>query len=180
MPFQLQPTLTSELLSLRPLTEHDFENLCAAAADPLIWAQHPKNRSDRTVFTEFFTDTLASGGGLVALEASTGAVIGTSRYNGYDEEKSEIEIGWSFLARAYWGGRYNSEMKRLMLEHAFQFVENVIFVVDSENLRSQKAVEKIGGKHVETRQRQGERTNFIFRITREAYNQHHLASNITA
>ncbi len=178
MSFQLQPILAGELLRLRPLTKHDFDDLCAAAADPLIWAQHPKNRSDRAVFTEFFTDSVASGGALVALDASTGEVIGTSRYNGYDKEKSEIEIGWSFLARAYWGGRYNSEMKRLMLAHAFQFVENVIFVVDSENLRSQKAVEKIGGKHRETRHRDGERTNFIFCITREAYNQT-LSSTIT-
>jgi hypothetical protein len=55
-----------------------------------------------------------------------------------------IEIGWTFLARRYWGGRYNGEMKRLMLEHAFQTVDEVVFIIGPENHRSRRAVEKIG------------------------------------
>ncbi len=169
MPFQLQPTLQGEHIHLRPLTEHDYEPLLAAASDPLIWEQHPAQRYKPEVFRAFFTDSMASGGALLALDASTGAVIGTSRYNGYDEAKSAIEIGWSFLKREYWGGPHNREMKKLMIDHAFQFLENVIFVVDSKNLRSQKAVEKIGGKFVESRLRDDGRTSVIFQITRNGH-----------
>ena len=71
-------------------------------------------------------------------------IIGSTRFYGYDPEKTEIEIGWTFLARKYWGGRYNREMKELLLDHAFKFVENVVFLVGEHNIRSQKAMEKIG------------------------------------
>ena len=80
-----------------------------------------------------------------AIDRQTRQIIGSTRFYGYDSEKSEIEIGWTFLARKYWGGRYNAEMKRLLLNHAFKFVETVIFLVGEENIRSQKAMEKVGG-----------------------------------
>jgi N-acetyltransferase len=54
-------------------------------------------------------------------------VIGSSRYHGYNRCLSEVEIGWTFLAGSYWGGTYNGEVKRLMLRHAFQYVERVVF-----------------------------------------------------
>jgi RimJ/RimL family protein N-acetyltransferase len=75
---------------------------------------------------------------------------GSTRFYGYDPEKSEIEIGWTFLARKYWGGRYNTEMKRLLLNHAFKFVESVVFFVGEENIRSQKAMERVGAIKVGT------------------------------
>src|SRR5437868_6916317 len=145
MPFDLQPTLRGELLTLRPLRPEDFPALYAVAADPLLWEQHPnRDRYQEEVFKEFFREALATGGALLALDSKNGRVIGSSRYHGYDEEKSEIEIGWTFLARSYWGGVYNGEMKRLMLRHAFRFVKRVVFVVGPRNLRSQRALEKIG------------------------------------
>jgi hypothetical protein len=60
-------------------------------------------------------------------------------------------------------------MKRLMLSHAFQFVDNVIFMVGSTNLRSQRAVEKIGGVRVGAKSDPNGRENVIFRITKTAY-----------
>ena len=71
-------------------------------------------------------------------------MIGSSRYHGYDEAADEVEVGWTFLARSHWGGRYNGEMKRLMLDHAFRFVGRVVFLIDPANYRSQRAVEKLG------------------------------------
>src|ERR1019366_1066905 len=100
------------------------------------------------VFKQFFDDALASGGTLVALDASDGTVIGTSRFHGYDDENSEVEIGWTFLKRSHWGGSYNGEMKQLMLTHAFKFVSNVVFLIGPNNLRSQKALERIGGVRI--------------------------------
>jgi RimJ/RimL family protein N-acetyltransferase len=134
------------LLELRPLRADDFDELFQVASDPLIWEQHPEpDRYQEATFRGFFQEALASGGALVALDRSSGSIIGSSRYHGYDAERSVVEIGWTFLARAFWGGRYNGEMKRLMLEHAFGSVQRVVFVIGPDNRRSQRAVEKIGG-----------------------------------
>jgi RimJ/RimL family protein N-acetyltransferase len=147
--FDRQPILRGELLRLRPLRPEDWDDLYAVASDPLIWEQHPsRDRNKEEVFKGFFSEALASGGALIAIDAKDGRVIGSSRFHGYDREKSEIEIGWTFLARSCWGGIYNAEMKELMLRHAFKFVQNVVFVIGSQNLRSQRAVEKIGAVRV--------------------------------
>jgi N-acetyltransferase len=167
MPFDLQPTLKSELLELRPLLPDDFEELFAVASDPLIWEQHPNSdRYKPDVFRKFFDEALQSGGALIAVDRKANRVIGSSRFHGYDLERSEIEIGWTFLARSHWGGAYNGEMKRLMLSHAFKFVDNVIFIIGANNLRSQRAVEKIGGVRAGARIDPDGRESFIFRITR--------------
>jgi RimJ/RimL family protein N-acetyltransferase len=145
MSFDLQPQLRGELIELRPLAPEDWDDLFAVASDPLIWEQHPESdRYKEDVFKVFFKDALESGGAFVVIDTETKRIIGSTRFHGYDPEKSEVEIGWTFLARKYWGGRYNREMKQLMLAHAFQFVENVLFYIGENNIRSQKATEKIG------------------------------------
>jgi N-acetyltransferase len=145
MPFDLQPHLKGELIELRPLTPQDWDDLFAVASDPLIWEQHPESdRYKENVFKVFFREALESGGAFVVIDKKTQEIIGSTRFYGYDPKKSEIEIGWTFLAQSYWGGRYNGEMKQLMLTHAFKFVENVVFYVGERNFRSQRAMEKIG------------------------------------
>ncbi|MEO8334498.1 MAG: GNAT family N-acetyltransferase [bacterium] len=170
MSFELQPNLNGALVHLRPLTEGDFDALFAVAADPVIWEQHPT--SDRymvDVFRGFFADAMASRGALLALDAITGEVMGSSRYNGYDEELREIEIGWTFLAVKYWGGAYNGEMKHLMLRHAFRFVDRVLFLVGPSNIRSQRAVEKIGGVRRGERTDATGRTSVVFALAADAF-----------
>jgi RimJ/RimL family protein N-acetyltransferase len=143
--FELQPNLKGELIELRPLTTDDWDDLFPVASDPLIWEQHPESdRYKKDVFKVFFKEALECGGAFVIIDPRTQQIIGSTRFYGYDPEKSEIEIGWTFLARGYWGGRYNWELKRLMLAHAFKFVEKVVFYVGENNIRSQKATEKIG------------------------------------
>jgi RimJ/RimL family protein N-acetyltransferase len=143
--FDLQPNLKGQLIELRPLAPGDWDDLFSVASDPLIWEQHPENdRYKEDVFKIFFKEALESGGAFVIIDTKTQQIIGSTRFYGYDPEKSEIEIGWTFLARRYWGGRYNRELKQLMLAHAFKFVENVVFYVGENNIRSQKATEKIG------------------------------------
>jgi len=142
----LQPTLTGKLLELRPLRPGDYRDLYAVASDPLIWEQHPaKERCTEDGFRKFFDKALASGGALIAIDRQDGRVIGTSRFHDYEEDTSQLEVGYTFLARSHWGGAYNREMKELMLRHAFAFVDRVVFTVAPENIRSQRAVEKIGG-----------------------------------
>jgi len=145
MSFNLQPHLKSEFIELRPITPKDWDHLFAVASDRLIWEQHPEwDRYKEEVFKVFFREALESGGAFVVIEKKSQQIIGSTRFYGYDPEKSEIEIGWTFLARKYWGGRYNAEMKQLLLNHAFQFVESVVFFVGEKNFRSQKAMEKVG------------------------------------
>src|SRR5882724_9050432 len=144
--FKKQPHLIGELVELRPLCADDWKDLLAAASDPMIWEQHPiPERYKPEVFSEFFKEALKSGGAVVVIDRDTQRIIGSSRYHGFDADKREIEIGWTFLARSYWGGKYNGEAKRLMLDHAFQFVDSVVFLIGPTNVRSRRAVEKIGG-----------------------------------
>ena len=75
--FDLQPTLKGDLLELRPLRSEDFDDLYAVGADPLIWEQHPvKNRHEKENFREFFEESLASGGALLANVISVAIVVG--------------------------------------------------------------------------------------------------------
>jgi RimJ/RimL family protein N-acetyltransferase len=170
--FDYQPVLKGALVELRPLRLEDHDDLYAVAADPLIWEQHPvKNRHEEEGFQVFFREALASGGALIAIDAITQRMIGSSRFHGYDKESSEVEIGWTFLARSHWGGMTNGQMKELMLQHAFRFVNCVIFLVGSQNLRSQRAVEKIGGVRVGSRPDAEGRDSYVYQITASAFAQ---------
>jgi RimJ/RimL family protein N-acetyltransferase len=166
LPFDLQPTLVGPLVTLRPLSPADHDQLFAVAADPLIWEQHPdKTRSQPAGFKAFFQQALDSGGALLAMETASGRAIGSSRFHGYDEAADEVEVGWTFLARSHWGGQYNREMKRLMLDHAFRYVGRVVFLIDPANHRSQRAIEKIGAVRAAMRTDASGRACCVFQIT---------------
>lgn len=170
MPFDLQPTLKGALVTLRPMRPEDFDALFAAASDPLIWEQHPEHdRHTEPKFRRYFQGGLDSGGAFVVLDNETGRVIGSTRFCGYAPERSEIEIGWTFLERACWGGRHNGEMKRLMLEHAFRFVDHVVFLIGEDNRRSRRAVEKLGAERIENRIDGKGEERVVYRITAAAF-----------
>ena len=165
--FDAQPILSGSLVKLRPLIDSDKNILYSVAADPLIWAQHPNsNRHIKTEFEKFFSEAIKSRGALLILDAHSDAVIGSSRYFGFSQENSEVEIGWTFLARSHWGGRHNGELKRLMLGHAFKYVETVVFYIDPENRRSQKSVEKIGATRDSQLDRKG---RVVYRIEKTRF-----------
>jgi N-acetyltransferase len=166
--FDRQPVLVGELLELRPLTGDDFDALYEIARDPLLWEQHPsKERSQPEGFRVWFKEAMESGGTLVAIERISARVVATSRFHCLDPECSELEIGWTFIAREHWGGTYNGEMKRLMLDHAFAHYDHVIFKVHSENFRSQRAVSKLGAVLIgDEEDLLGRGTNVVFRLDR--------------
>jgi RimJ/RimL family protein N-acetyltransferase len=149
-----QPTLEDEHVRLRPLRAEDWDALFAVASDPLIWAQHPAHdRWQEPVFRAFFDDALANRGALIACDAQSGAVIGSSRFQGLDESGGgSVEIGWTFLARSHWGGRWNHAMKRLMVGHALASLAEVRFLVGEPNLRSRRALERIGARLTDRRE----------------------------
>ena len=171
MDFDLQPTLKGKLIELRPLTLDDFDALFAAASDPLIWEQHPENdRYKREVFQNYFDGAIESKGAFAIIERKSSRIIGSSRYCNLNIAASEVEIGWTFLERGFWGGAHNRELKSLMLEHAFRFVDRVLFVAGETNIRSQKALLKIGARFLRKEQRparDGRMTsNLVFVISR--------------
>jgi len=144
----LQPTLENEDILLRPLKKDDFESLYDVAKDPIIWEQHHANRFERNEFERYFTESIESKGALVVIDKVSKKMIGSSRFKRIATSNNAIEIGWSFLSRKYWGGKFNKEIKILMIDYAFEYIDNVIFYINKNNIRSQKAVEKIGGTKI--------------------------------
>lgn len=159
----LQPTLCGSRISLRPLQADDFEALYKAASDPEIWQQHPdSSRYRRNVFQQrYFSGAIASGGALVVVDNNTGGVIGASRYYDWDADQREIAVGYTFLECKYWGTGANRQMKALMLDHAFTHARAVWFHVGESNLRSRRAVEKLGAKLSHQQQRQLDGKAFV-------------------
>ena len=143
----LQPThLKNELVCLEPLEQRHFEELYLVASDPLIWEQHPNpDRYKLDAFTNYFKGAIESAGAFIIRDASSGIALGSSRYCAYDAAMKEIQIGYTFFARSCWGKSINKEVKTLMLNHAFNYVDKVAFYVGANNIRSQKAMERIGG-----------------------------------
>jgi RimJ/RimL family protein N-acetyltransferase len=172
--FDLQPTLTGKLVELRPLLPQDFDALFSSASDPKIWEQHPdSDRYQREVFQKFFDGALESKGAFAIIERKSGRIIGSSRYCNLDLTNREVEVGWTFLEREFWGGTCNRELKQLMLDHAFRFVDRIVFVVGEQNFRSQKALAKIGASFLKKAQVPAAdgtvRTNVVFVITAQSY-----------
>lgn len=170
----LQPRLAGRNLLLRPLEPEDWDALYRAASDPAIWAIHPAHdRWTEPVFRRFFADALESRGALVATLPGSGEIIGSSRYDARRVDPGELEIGWTFLTRAYWGTGTNAEMKRLMVSHALKAVDRVLFFVGEGNVRSRRAMEKIGGV-LTTRMHESEMAgkpvrHVIYAIDRESF-----------
>ena len=149
MTFDLQPRIHNDLIRLEPLGGQDFESLYAVASDPLVWEQHPsRDRYKREVFEGYFKGALESGGAFRVIDNTDQELIGSSRYYDLDEAKRQVSIGYTFIARSRWGSNYNRALKTLMLDHAFRFVDRVIFQVGIHNWRSRKAMEKLGGVYI--------------------------------
>ncbi len=141
--------LKDSLVTLVPLEVSHLEMLFEVASDPLIWEQHPnKNRYKREDFETYFDGAIQSGGAFLILDSETNAPIGSSRFYDWDDVKNEVAIGYTFLARKYWGMLYNKSMKSLMMDYAFTVAENLIFHVGAANIRSQKAMERLGPKKI--------------------------------
>jgi RimJ/RimL family protein N-acetyltransferase len=146
-PAILQPTLEGQRIIVRPIRAEDFAELYSLACDPSVWEQHPaQNRHLEPEFRAFFDGALHSGSGFSFVDKATGLLMGSSRYGNFNPDRREIEIGWTFLGKDYWGKQFNAESKTLMIDHAFTFVDTVLFWVDENNKRSQRALDKFGAR----------------------------------
>ena len=149
MKFSIQPKLENDSLQLLPLAESDFERLFNVASDPEVWAMHPnKERYKRDVFQNFFKGALQSKGAFLIIDKETTAVLGSTRFYDYDENDESILIGYTFYGTKFWGKNINASVKKMMLDYIFQFVEKVIFHVGKDNIRSIKAMTKLGAENL--------------------------------
>ena len=149
MKFSIQPKLENDSLQLLPLAESDFERLFNEASDPEVWAMHPnKERYKRDVFQNFFKGALQSKGAFLIIDKETTAVLGSTRFYDYDENDESILIGYTFYGTKFWGKNINASVKKMMLDYIFQFVEKVIFHVGKDNIRSIKAMTKLGAENL--------------------------------
>ena len=146
----IQATLENENVKLVPLNPNDFEELFSVASDPKIWEQHPnKDRYKREIFQNFFQGAMESKGAFKILDKNTGEIAGSTRFYDYNQDDNSIFIGYTFYATKFWGSKLNPQVKKLMLDYIFQFVDKVNFHVGKDNIRSQKAMEKLGAKKVD-------------------------------
>lgn len=174
MNFSVQPTLENETISLVPLEKHDFEELFDVASDPTVWEQHPnKERYKREVFENFFQGAMESKGAFLVLDKGTEEVLGSTRFYDYDEKNKSILIGYTFYGTSSWGKNINSGVKKLMLDYIFQFVETVIFHVGKTNIRSIKAMERLGAENVGEEKvayfGEDPKINVVFKIQKESW-----------
>jgi len=137
--------LSNELIELVPLEKRDFDLLYLVASDEEIWAQHPDfNRYTPVGFTQYFKKLLDTDLPYLIIDKKIQHVIGATSFYQYNEAERSIAIGYTFLAKAYWGGTYNQSVKQLMIHNAFELVDKIIFHVREKNFRSQAALAKIG------------------------------------
>lgn len=145
MNFHFTPILNGEVVSLRPISTSDFDELFEVASDADIWEQHPNPLLYTEIeFKKYFDGAVKSNSAFAIISNEDNSIIGTSRYYGYNSEKREVVIGYTFIAKKYWGRGVNREIKDLMIEHALNYVDSVVFHVAKSNIRSRKAVEKLG------------------------------------
>jgi RimJ/RimL family protein N-acetyltransferase len=169
-----QPTFKNDAVTATPLAPSDFGILYNAASDPLIWQQHPnKYRYQRQEFKNYFKGAIESGGAFLVRDTKTNEVIGSSRYSDYNAEKNMVSIGYTFFVRSHWGKGYNYALKKLMLDHIFQFVDAVTFYIGAVNKRSQISLERLGA--IKTGEAEtayyGEvaKLDYIYTITKEQW-----------
>lgn len=174
MKFSIQPVLENEQYQLIPLQQGDFESLYQVASDPEVWRQHPnKDRYRKEVFSTFFEGAMKSGGAFKITEKYSSEILGSTRFYDYDEENNSIFIGYTFYGTKSWGKGINPQVKKIMLQYIFQFVDTVYFHVGKDNMRSRTAMERLGA---ENRGEQevayfGEppRINILYQIKKEKY-----------
>lgn len=171
MNFSIQPVLENEKYQLIPLQKGDFDLLYEVASDPKVWEQHPnKDRYKREVFENFFKGAMESQGAFKIIEKSTGDFLGSTRFYDFDESENRIFIGYTFYGANSWGKGINPQVKKLMLDYIFQFVDKVHFHIGKENFRSQIALERLGGKKIAEEEvayfGEPTRMNFVYEITK--------------
>jgi N-acetyltransferase len=142
--------LTGRFVRLVPLSATHLQGLTAAGADPSIWKWYSVDGQTPEAMRAFVADAVESQarGSAVPFTVfdATGAIVGSTRFGAIERKHRRAEIGWTFLAPRCQRTGINTEMKYLMLRHAFEAwnLLRVEFKTDSFNEKSRNALKRIG------------------------------------
>lgn len=144
------PVLEDAILRLEPFTEGHREPLRAAGGDPDLWRFHVLNQNGAT-FDSYFDHYLAQTRegrecAFVVVDKASGRIAGSSAYLAITPAHRRLEIGSTWYAGAFQGGRTNPAAKRLLIGHAIETLgwNRVEFKLDARNARSWAAMKKLG------------------------------------
>jgi N-acetyltransferase len=172
MNLDIQPIhLKNKVVQLIPLQESDFDRLYEVASDPLVWEQHPNpNRYQKEDFRKYFEGAMLSKGAFIVLDSKNNNVVGCSRFYDFNPDTNSVKIGYTFIGTNFWGKGFNKNMKSLMINHAFEKLDNVIFDIGANNIRSQKAIAKIGAIKIDEQEivyyGEDSKLNYIYQISK--------------
>lgn len=146
-------TLEGRHVRLEPLTQDHAPELAAVSADEEIWRYYPASLltlDDVRGWIGVALDQRAAGTSLpfAIVDLAAGRAIGSTRYMNIVPHDHGLEIGSTWLARAYWRTPVNSECKLMLLRHAFEAIGciRVQIKTDRRNERSRRAIERLGAQ----------------------------------
>lgn len=151
-PFDPRPVvLTGRLVRLEPLTLDHLEPLAAVGLDAEIWRwtrDRPTTAAELRAYVERALEAAAAGSEVpfAQVDLATGRAIGSTRFLSIAREERRLEIGHTWVRRAFWGRGHNADAKRSLLAHAFDDLgaHRVEFKTDALNGRSRAALARIG------------------------------------
>ena len=169
MNLEFTTPLEDETIKLVQVEKKHFSDLYNVAKDPKLWDQHnAKDRWQKEIFSKFFNKGLDNENGLLAIiDKKNNEIIGSTRYYPH---KEKLSIGYTFISRKYWGTSTNFQVKKLMLDHAYQFTDEIYFHIWSNNIRSQKAVQKLGAEYLGSWDEPDQRNHLTYILKKTVWN----------
>lgn len=144
-------TLENEVVKLKPLELSDIQGILEAGSYPEIWSHMPTTIEKREDVNNFVENALLTRSGktefpFVIVDKQSGNIIGSTRYMDIGVKHQRLEIGYTWLTPAYWRTAINTHCKYLLLLYCFEYLhlQRVQIKTDHENIRSQRAIERIG------------------------------------
>ncbi len=145
-------TLTGHWARLEPLAKRHAPDLFQVSQDEEIWQYLPypmPHTADEMCGWVSSVQQLQARGQVLPfaiVDQATGQAVGSTRYMDISEQDRHVEIGGTWLGRAYWRTPINTECKYLLLKHAFEELGciRVQLKTDLRNVRSQRAIERLG------------------------------------
>lgn len=152
MQFDLSPTLENEYLLLSPLTLENYESLISVASQEKLVQYSPSDIYTPETLRKYVSIALAqkemqTSIPFIVFDKKKQHYAGSSRFMNINRKNKVLEIGSTWIGKEFQGSGLNTQMKHLMVHHAFDVMgfEKIEFRIDERNIRSRKAVEKLGG-----------------------------------
>lgn len=148
--FSSQLILENDAVLLRPLTSTDIDAVEAISYSNELgeFGARVKNRADLTDYFNFCIQVKKAKEiyPLLIINKQDGTAIGITMLGNISFQHKRLEIGWTWIAEKYQGTGVNATCKNLLLNYCFQqlMLRRVEFKIDIKNIKSQKAVEKLG------------------------------------